>query len=384
MKKLILVLPLLFLGGEFNSQVRPEIVPDQNRKIQVAILFDASGSMDGLLNQAKARIWQIVNSLSEYTYRGTSPRVEIALYEYGRSSNDVGQNYVQLLTGFTTDLDLISSKLFSITTNGGEEYCGAVIQKAGMELAWSFQPNDLKMIYIAGNEPFNQGAIDYRIVIPNVLQKEIFVNTIYCGPYSVGVAQFWQNGAELGGGNYFSINSDQQIVVPTTPYDALINTYNDSLNQTYVGYGSQGVHKKSVQIKEDNNAESLSSQNKAERAIAKSKEVYKNETWDLVDGVRSGKVELSQIEEKDLPEDFKQLETEERLQKLKELEKQRSTVQKMIQTLSEQRKAYLLTLEKSSDAINDDFGSSVQKSIHDKALKLGYEYQGELNKKENN
>lgn len=50
-------------------------------KIQVAILLDTSSSMDGLIEQAKSRLWNIVNTLTTLKHNGKTPNIEIALYE---------------------------------------------------------------------------------------------------------------------------------------------------------------------------------------------------------------------------------------------------------------------------------------------------------------
>jgi hypothetical protein len=44
-----------------------------------------------------------------------------------------------------------------LRTNGGSEYCGAVIRDASMNLKWDDNNQSMKLIYIAGNEPFDQG-----------------------------------------------------------------------------------------------------------------------------------------------------------------------------------------------------------------------------------
>jgi hypothetical protein len=51
--------------------------------IQMAILLDTSGSMDGLLDQARSQLWKIVNEFIEAKKNGTRPDLEVALYEYG-------------------------------------------------------------------------------------------------------------------------------------------------------------------------------------------------------------------------------------------------------------------------------------------------------------
>ena len=159
---------------------------NERTKIQVAILLDTSSSMDGLIEQAKSRLWNIVNTLTTLKLNGQTPRIEIALYEYG-NDNIRTSDYIRQITPMTADLDLISEKLFSLTTYGGDEYCGAVIDKALKNLDWGNNSSDMKLIYIAGNEPFDQGRVSYRTAIEKALVKNIYVNTIHCGNKSEGI-----------------------------------------------------------------------------------------------------------------------------------------------------------------------------------------------------
>jgi len=98
--------------------------PDAAAKIQVALLLDTSGSMDGLIEQAKSQLWKIVNELATSKKKGQTPNVEIALYEYGKSTQPADKGYMKQVVPLTTDLDLVSEKLFELKTNGGSEYCG--------------------------------------------------------------------------------------------------------------------------------------------------------------------------------------------------------------------------------------------------------------------
>src|SRR5690606_27652895 len=116
--------------------------------VQVALLLDTSNSMDGLIEQAKSRLWHIVNTLTTLKYSGETPNIEISLYEYGNNGLQAQSNYIRQVTPLTTDLDLISEKLFSLRTYGGNEYCGAVIQDATKQLEWGSNNSDMKLIYI--------------------------------------------------------------------------------------------------------------------------------------------------------------------------------------------------------------------------------------------
>jgi len=120
---------------ESNSSPEPQITVSKDNKIQVALLLDTSNSMDGLIDQAKSRLWNIVNTLTTLKYNGQAPQVEIALYEYGNDGLK-DENYFRQVTPLTQDLDLVSEKLFALRTNGGSEYCGAVIRDASTNLKW--------------------------------------------------------------------------------------------------------------------------------------------------------------------------------------------------------------------------------------------------------
>lgn len=369
MKRLSLFF-LLFLAA-FTSMAQPGNTPSS---IQVAILFDTSNSMDGLIDQAKSRIWNIVNEIGELNYNGVSPDIQFALYHYGNDGLDQGKNYIEQLLDLTNDLDLVSEKLFGLSTNGGSEYCGAVIGRSLADLKWSTNPNDLRMIYIAGNEPFNQGPVDYKEVCRIAGQKGVFINTIYCGEYQQGIKEFWKDGADCSNGDYFNINSNDAIVHIPTPYDTEISKINDSLNMTYIGFGSMGMEKKANQRTQDQNAAAESEAVMSERAIVKSKgAVYKNSSWDLVDAVEEGK-DINTIKDADLPDEFKGKSEEEKLKLIEDLKTKRSTYQKQIAELAVKRQNFIddELKKRSTEVEKDDFGTSVNQSIYKKANEKGF------------
>src|SRR4051794_24708186 len=172
-------------------------------KVQIAILLDNSGSMEGLINQARTEIWKVVNQFSTAKQNGVAPRLELALYEYGDG--------VKRLQGFTSELDRVSEKLFGISVHGGDEYCGQVIQAATNELEWSGDADDLKLIYIAGNEPFTQGPVRPATAIEAAKHKGITVNPIACG----GDDASWRAGAVVAGGDYLVIDHNSVVAQVT-------------------------------------------------------------------------------------------------------------------------------------------------------------------------
>lgn len=377
MKKLIFLLSALF-QFQAQAQLNPAVpttpaTPTRTSKIQIAILFDTSGSMSGLIEQAKSTIWQIVNAASDLRVGGTVPKLEIALYDYG-NSGITATNYVRQQISLINDLDSISEKLFALTTNGGDEYCAAVIESAMKDLSWSSNPQDLKIIYIAGNEPFNQGPVDYKKILKDVAAQNIIVNTIYCGPYEKGVQELWYDGSLISQGNYFNINNNKEAVHIDSPYDQTINQYNDSLNSTYIYYGNSGRLRAEKQIAEDQKASGKGMYNVSERAIVKSKSNYLNANWDLVDATKTGNKILDSLRNDELPEELKGKSKEEIERYVNAKKAERERYQQKIRDLDVERQQFIAEEKKKQAESNKevDLGSAIINSMNTSAAKLGY------------
>lgn len=344
-----------------------------NTKIQVAILLDTSSSMDGLIDQTKARLWNIVNTLTTLKYKGKTPDIEIALYEYGNNGirND---DFIRQVTPLTNDLDLISEKLFALKTNGGYEYCGAVIKKAVENLTWGKDDADMKLVYIAGNEEFTQGSIHYKKAIDAALKKNIYVNTIHCGDINWGVEGMWKDAAMYGKGKFFNIDHNARVTFVETPYDDRIHKCNLRLNDTYIGYGRIGADRKANQMRQDVNALSVSSSNVAERAVSKTKGVYNNSSWDLVDMVNEDRKALDNIKKDDLPKELQSKSKEEIKKYVDEKDTERKALQKEISELAKKRQDYIdQEMQKKGSATGDDLGKAINQSVLDLAAVMGYE-----------
>lgn len=350
----------------------PERSSADNTLIQVALLLDTSNSMDGLIEQAKSRLWNIINTLTTLKYQGKEPRLEIALYEYGNDGLSQTSNYIRQVTPLTTDLDLISEKLFALRTNGGSEFCGAVISESLKKLSWATGKADMKLIYIAGNEEFNQGGISYKESVASALQKDIFVNTIYCGDRQTGIRELWKDGADKGGGKYFNIDSDKAVAFIETPYDTQIEACDIRLNNTYISYGKVGDAKKANQLRQDSNAKSLNKANYIERSVSKSKTAYKNESWDLVDRVKEDQTALTKISQEELPKELKGKSKTEMEAYVLAKSKERTEIQKEMSELSKKRQTYIDEQQKKATPGADDLGTAINVSIMEVAKRKGY------------
>ncbi len=355
-KNITLSLMSLLLAGSLSAAEMPDFLrantpkttvetpvgPLKQQYVRIALLLDTSNSMDGLINQAKAQLWDIVN---EFTYarcgNGTRPQLVISLYEYGNDNLSSEEGYIRQVIGFTEDLDELSEKLFSLTTNGGEEYCGEVIQTSLDQLSWGKNADDLKLIFIAGNEPFNQGKLDYKDAALQAKEKDVIINTIFCGNVRQGINTKWKDGAVMTGGEYMAIDHNRQVVHIKTPYDKVIIELNGKLNKTYIGYGSRGRAKKAMQVTQDANAMAMDEAVAVKRTLSKNSSYYKNSSWDLVDAVEEEEVEIAELKDSDLPEELKGKSQKQIKEYIAKKKADRSKIQKEINSTNAKRAAYI-------------------------------------------
>lgn len=338
--------------------------------VKIALLLDTSNSMDGLLNQAKAQLWDIVN---EFTYarcgNESRPELQIALYEYGNDNLSSREGYIRQVLNFSSDLDDISEKLFSLSTNGGEEYCGTVIQTSLKQLEWGKNPDDLKLIFIAGNEPFTQGKLNYKDATSQAKEKDVVVNTIFCGNYDQGISTNWKDGAIRTGGDYMAIDHNQEIVHIATPFDDVIIRLNKKLNSTYIGYGNLGASKIVAQEVQDANAYEMEESVAIKRAVSKSSRLYNNSSWDLVDAVEADDSTLDQLDHNTLPKELQNKSKTEIKKILEEKQAERQAIQKQIQEINAKREAYIA---KESKGEQGELKSAMVQAIKKQAARKNY------------
>ena len=345
-----------------------------NNTVQLAILLDTSNSMDGLIEQAKTQLWKIVNEMARSKREGKTINLYVALYEYGNDGLSSQEGYVRLVTSLTNDLDKISEELFKLKTNGGSEYCGTVISEAVKDLKWTKSNDEYKVIFIAGNEPFTQGSVDYKTACKKAISKGIIINTIYCGSYDEGVQTSWKDGADLADGSYMNIDQNQEVVHIDTPFDDELVELGQKLNETYIAYGYEGDELKQRQAEQDANANSISPSVMVERSITKGSGQYKNESWDLVDAKKSGTLNITEIPKDQLPKEMQNMTVEERKSYIDKKEIEREKYQKKISELDQQRRDYI-TQKIAENPEENTLDAAMLKIIRDQASQKNYKFE---------
>lgn len=370
-------------GCELKMKSKPEpiigqaIAPSEkpkNNTVKIALLLDTSNSMDGLINQAKSQLWDIVN---EFTHakcgNEVRPELQIALYQYGNDGLSSREGYIQQVLNFSNDLDEISEKLFSLTTNGGEEYCGEVIQTSLKQLDWGNNKDNLKLIFIAGNEPFDQGKLNYKDASVNAKEKDVVVNTIFCGNYEQGINTYWKNGATLTGGEYMAIDHNREVVHINTPYDDIIIKLNSKLNKTYISYGALGMSKLEAQATQDSNAMELEEVVAVKRAVSKSSRLYNNKKWDLVDAYDDSEFDINDVSKDELPSELKDKSKKEIQTYVEAKKSEREKIQKEIQELNQKRETYIAKNKKEENT--GELESVMLRAIKKQASEKNYTWE---------
>ncbi|WP_411826294.1 VWA domain-containing protein [Luteolibacter sp. AS25] len=355
----------------------PDITVDGENRIQIALLLDTSNSMDGLIDQAKTQLWKVVNTFIEAERDGKAPFVEVALYEYGNNNNAVGNDWIRMVSPMSRDLDDISRKLFALKTNGGEEYCGAVIQRALGDLSWDKNKSTYKTIFIAGNEPFTQGRVDFRPVSKDALEKGITINSIHCGGRQAGISGSWHEAAALAGGDFLVIDQDKAIAHIDAPQDKKIAELSSKLNETYLGYGRLREEAQENQLEADKDAlANKKSGASVQRAITKASQNYSNASWDLVDAINEKKIDPAKLKTEELPDEMKEMNQEERKNYIAETAKKRVQIQSEIKALNAEREDHIAAAMK--DLAEDGSKTLDQAMIsatRSQAAKLGYKFE---------
>lgn len=356
------------------APVEPAAAPitkpsDGDDLIQLALLLDCSGSMDGLISQAQAYLWNIVNELSAMQRDYRPARMELALYAYGINAPGGANDYVTRISPFTSDLEAISAKLFALETSGSVELCGKVLHRALDELEWSENENTLRIMVIAGNESFAQGLTDFRAECKRAAEEQTVINTIFCGNCSKGVELMWRDAAHLAGGTYNCIDHNDEIRDVATPYDGIIDSLNQELNDTYIGYGDGGAERKSMQLYNDANTGKLSKEQSVNRAIVKSSDAYNNGSWDIVDAVAAEELDL-EADEDLLPERFSEASVADRKLMVTELANKRGDVRRQIKETAELRSRYLGEMPRSE---KPSFADALVRSLREQAAARGFQ-----------
>lgn len=304
--------------------------------VEVVFCLDTTGSMGGLIDAAKQKIWAISNQIAG---GNPTPRLKIGLVAY----RDRGDEYVTKLVDLTEDLDAIHGQLMGLRAGGGgdtPESVNQALNEAVTKMTWSKEPKTLKIVFLVGDAPPKIYANDvpYKESCLQAVKNNIIVNTIQCGNMAETTAE-WKSICRLAEGSFVQI--DQQggpIVTVATPYDGELQTINRDLAASTLTYGNR-FRQAEGKAKADA-AAALAPAAAAERAGFSGKSGA-TAAYDLLDSVKKGEVDLNKLSKEELPDELKNLNGEEKQTYLRKVDEKRQVLLQRAQELDKKRGEFI-------------------------------------------
>jgi Mg-chelatase subunit ChlD len=344
----------------------PAVQPPAPRpRVDIVFALDTTGSMSGLLEGAKRKIWSIASFVA---HAQPSPDLRVGLVAY----RDIGDAYVTRDYDLDADLDRVYRRVLSFRADGGgdaPEHVARALTEAVHRMSWSphKDANDkaVRLIYLVGDAPphvdYNDGY-DYAKAARDAAQMGIQVHAIRCGA-DPETATYWRRIASLGHGEFLTIDQDGGMHDRHTPYDEELARLHDELSDTVVPFGAGAAEARAAR----DTAAAAPEPVKAARAdyFAEKKEFH----GDLVEEVARGKVDLDRIAPSELPASIAALPEGARKDAIAEKSKARSGLLGQISKLSGEREAYL-----HSHAGASGFDDEVEKTVRKAGASVGMKF----------
>jgi len=307
-------------------------------QVEVAFVLDTTGSMAGLIDGAKSKIWDIANMLIS---ADPTPEIRFGLIGY----RDRGDDYITQVHDLTDNIDDIYGQLQSFQAGGGgdgPESVNQALHEAVGRLSWGNDDGVLRIIFLVGDAPphmdYDQD-VRYHATLEVARQREIVVNAIQCGSQGDTEA-VWREIAQLGSGEYTQIGQNGGVEIIATPFDEELSRLNTSIGETIVAYGS-AERRQSIEGYQDMAESAAPSANADRLSYNSASGSIVGGGGDLVDALANGSVGLDDIDEDELPQNMRSMTQAERESYLAQQTARRAAIQEQIDNLLTQRRQYI-------------------------------------------
>jgi Mg-chelatase subunit ChlD len=372
MKTIITFLTLLLICAQAPIG-RAKESPAKKPRIEVCFVLDTTGSMGGLIEGAKQKIWSIAN---EMVSAKPTPELKIGLIGY----RDRGDEYVVKSFKLTDDIDSIYGNLRAFQAAGGgdtPESVNEALAEAINKMPWSEDRSVLKIIFLVGDAPPHMDYADgpkYPELCRIAAKKDLIINTIQCGNMAE-TTPIWQEMAKLSEGRYVAIAQSGNVAVISTPMDADLARLNKQIGATLIPYGDKDLQRE-VRAKQAF-AESAPAAAVADRLNYNSKTGKGVQgRGELLDSMANNQVKLEAVDLKQLPSDWQSLSRNELKTRIEKTRSDRLALQKQVEEVSKKRDAYIQAETKRLAAAGkgDSFDEKVASTIREEAAKKGISY----------
>ena len=342
-------------------------------RIEVCFVLDTTGSMSGLIEGAKEKIWSIAN---EMIAAKPTPELKLALIGY----RDRGDEYVTKLTDLTADIDEIHGKLMEFSANGGgdgPESVNQALHEAVTKVSWSDDRDVLKIVFLVGDAPPHmdyEQDVRYPEVCQAAMKRDLVINAVQCGQDGE-TTKVWKEIAKLAEGKYIPLVQTGGMVRIAAPQDEQIATLNREIGGTLIGYGDAGA-RRGVAAKQAA-AEAAAPAATADRLsynAATGRTVQGG--GELIDQLERGEVKLDDIKAADLPEEFRGLDEQELATAVEARRAKRKEIQARLEKLLEERNTFIIAEKKriAESGKGDSFDEEVSGTVREQAARKGIEY----------
>lgn len=336
-------------------------------RIEVAFVLDSTGSMGGLIEGAKQKIWSIAN---DFVSRKPSPDLRIGLVTY----RDRGDEYITKSFELTDDIDTVYTNLRSFSAGGGgdgPESVNQALDDAVHKLHWSKGDGSLRVIFLVGDYPPHmdyKNDVKYQVSCQDAARQGIIINTIQCGTES-STTPVWQEIARLSEGQFVQLSQTGDMVAVTTPFDAQIAKLSGEVSTTVVTYGSATAqHEAMSKMAMPSASPAPAAADRATYNLRSGGKAIQGR-GDLLADMKEGTVKLEAVKEADLPEDMKKLTPEQRRSYVQEQQAKRDKINTQLTELSRQRDDYIAAERKKAPANADSFDARVSQIVAEQAAK---------------
>lgn len=369
--------------GLTNSAPTKDPVEDIAKRLEeapvvdVVFVLDTTGSMNGLIDTAREKIWSIASTM---TSAQQSPDIRIGLVAY----RDRGEDYVTQVVDLSDDIDSVYATLMDYEADGGgdgPESVNQALHDAINKMSWSQNRQAYQTVFLVGDaEPHMDYSndIQYPEILAQAKRKNIVVNAIQCGN-ETATTQHWQKIAGIGGGRYFQVEQAGGAIAVATPFDEAIATLSAKLDDTRLYFGSMEdkarMHEKELATGKLNTESSITS--RARRGVFNSTTSgRKNRLGDneLVEAVTSGSVSLEDLEQDALPKSLQTMKPEEQREEIASIAKQRMELESRITDLANERSLYLMEKVAATGDTEDSLDQQLYDTVREQAAKTGLEY----------
>jgi len=356
--------------GKKNTLTAPATVKP---RIEVCFVLDTTGSMSGLIDGAKQKIWSIANELIGAK---PAPDLRVGLVAY----RDRGDEYVTRAFDLTNDIDTVYGHLQAFQAAGGgdtPESVNEALDQAVHNMSWSSDKKVLKIIFLVGDAPPHMDYAEgpkYPEICQEAMKRDLLINTVQCGnlPETTPV---WKQIAQLSEGSYAAIAQSGNMAVIATPLDGELADLNRKLGATLVAYGGAAAQR-SVAAKQHASEAAPASVAADRLAYNIRSGVAVQGEGELLDSLNNGSLKWESLKKDQLPLELQKLNEVQLRTEIEKKQKERAALQAHIQKLGQEREAYLENERKqlAAQGKGDAFDATVAQAIRAQAAGKGIHY----------